>query len=169
MTRSGTVAVLADDLIWASRLLAAVERAGAAPVRLTTEGELRTTLGADAEAELGPDEQERRLVGVVIDLNGRRYDGAEAVRLARSAGKPVVAAAEHDDQITRKRALDAGASRVFSYNKLFTDGPGVIGRWLAAMGHMGTQATTETRRDAGDRSLGAQPAPAGAPAKRTSA
>jgi hypothetical protein len=42
--------------------------------------------------------------------------------------------AQHDDQPTRKRALEAGALRVFSYAKLFTDGPQVIERWLAAEG-----------------------------------
>ncbi len=140
MSVSGLVAVVADDLIWASRLVAAVERAGAQAVRRTTIDGLRTVLEADDVAEPGVEDVDRRLVGVVVDLNGRRYDGAEAVTLARSAGKPVIAAAEHDDQVTRKRALDAGASRVFSYNKLFTDGPGVIGRWLAAMEPTGSPA-----------------------------
>lgn len=137
---AGTVAVLADDLIWASRLVAAVERAGATAVRLTMIDELRTVLEADAVAELGQEEQERRLLGVLIDLNGNRYDGAEAVALARAAGKPVICAAEHDDQVTRKRALDAGASRVFSYNKLFADGPAVVARWLAAVQPTGSAA-----------------------------
>ena len=126
MTRSGTVAVVADDLIWASRLVAAVERAGAQAVRLTTIDGLRTVLEADDVAEPGAEDVDRRIVGVVVDLNGRRYDGAEAVALTKAASKPVIAAAEHDDQVTRKRALDAGASRVFSYNKLFTDGPNVV-------------------------------------------
>ena len=128
----GTVAVLADDLIWASRLVAAVERAGARAVRLSTEEELRTVIEADAMAELGPDDRAQRLLGVLIDLNGRRYDGIAAVALAAQAGKPVIAAAQHDDQVTRKRALDAGASRVFAYAKLFEDGPQVVKRWLVA-------------------------------------
>jgi DNA-binding response OmpR family regulator len=131
---AGTVAVLADDLIWASRLVAAVERTGASAARLTTLDALRTVLAADDEAELARGEEAQRLLGVIVDLNGRRYDGAEGVAAARSAGKPVIAVAEHDDQVTRRRALDAGAQRVFSYNKLFTDGPAVIGRWLGNAG-----------------------------------
>ncbi len=133
----GTVAVLADDLIWASRLVAAVNRAGAPAVRLSTADELRVVLDRDAAAERGPDD-ERRLLGVIVDLNGRRYDGAKAVALAVAARKPVICAAEHDDQPTRKAALDAGAQRVFAYAKLFTDGPAVIARWLEQESRVGS-------------------------------
>ena len=95
------VRVVADDLIWASRLMAAVERAGATPVR---EG---------GEA-------------VIVDLNGRAYDGIAAVAAAAVGGRTVIAVAEHDDRDTRRRALAAGARRVFSYNKMFSDGPQVV-------------------------------------------
>src|SRR5436305_1371697 len=61
------VAIVADDLIWASRLRAAVQNAGAEPV------------GAKAGSDIG----ERF---VVIDLGGRTYDGIAAVREAASAG-----------------------------------------------------------------------------------
>ncbi|HEV8054737.1 MAG TPA: hypothetical protein VGP30_07900 [Candidatus Limnocylindrales bacterium] len=129
----GTIAVLADDLIWASRLVTAVERAGARAVRLASETELLAVLEADHHAELGPNELDRRLVGVIIDMNARRYDGPTAVRRAAGAGKPVIAAAQHDDHLTRRRALDAGAQRVFAYTKLFSDGPAVVDRWLTTM------------------------------------
>lgn len=133
-TGTGTVAVVADDLIWASRLVEAVSRAGAIPVRLSSETQLATILEADAVAELPDDERERALVGVIVDLFGRRFDGVGAVERAAAAHKPVIAVAEHDDQVTRKRALSAGASRVFSYNKFFTDGPRLVEGWLAREG-----------------------------------
>ena len=109
------VAVVADDLIWASRLTAAVERGGGRPVRLSSP---------DA---LGGEEAAR----VLVDLTSRRYDGVEAVRAAASRGLRVVAVAQHDDHELRKRALAAGAERVYSYAKVFSDGASVVARWLA--------------------------------------
>jgi hypothetical protein len=38
--------------------------------------------------------------------------------------------ARHDDQLTRRRALEAGALRVFSYDKFFRDGPALVSAWL---------------------------------------
>lgn len=102
-----TVRVVADDLIWASRLNAAVERAGATPVRT----------GGDA---------------VVVDLNGRTYDGVEAVAAAAAAGTPTIAVGQHEDIDLRKRALAAGARRVYSYNKMHTDGPRLVAALLEA-------------------------------------
>jgi DNA-binding NarL/FixJ family response regulator len=100
------VRVVADDLIWASRLDAAVKRAGAQPVRD----------GGDA---------------VIVDLNGRAYDGIAAVAAAARSGTTVIAVAQHDDNATRRRALAAGARRVFSYNKMFSDGPAVVADLVA--------------------------------------
>jgi DNA-binding NarL/FixJ family response regulator len=100
------VRVVADDLIWASRLNAAVQRAGATPVR---EG---------GEA-------------VIVDLNGRAYDGIAAVAAAAQSGGTVIAVAQHDDAATRRRALTAGARRVFSYNKMFSDGPKIVADLVA--------------------------------------
>ena len=82
--------LLADDLIWASRLRAAVERAGA-----VADG------AKDAAAIDAP--------FAVIDLGGRAYDGIEAVRVAASAGATVLAVAQHEDVDLRKAALAAGA------------------------------------------------------------
>jgi DNA-binding NarL/FixJ family response regulator len=100
------VRVVADDLIWASRLDAAVRRAGATPVRD----------GGEA---------------AIVDLNGRGYDGVAAVEAAAAGGGTVIAVAEHDDTETRRRALTAGARRVFSYNKMFSDGPQVVADLVA--------------------------------------
>jgi len=127
---SGTVAVVADDLIWASRLMESVTRAGGTPVRMSTQAQLDTALEADALAELGSEDADRAVVGVIVDMLGRRFDPVAAVVRAKAAKKPVIAVAQHDDVLTRKRALSAGASRVFSYNKFFTDGPRLVEGWL---------------------------------------
>jgi DNA-binding response OmpR family regulator len=107
------VAVLADDLIWASRLRAAIEHAGGQPVAAKDADEIGAALL------------------VVIDLGGRAYDGIAAVRAAASAGATVLAVAQHDDVEVRKAALAAGAIRVLSYNKMFSDGPQVMERLMA--------------------------------------
>jgi hypothetical protein len=133
MTPSPTVAVLADDLIWASRLLEAVRRTGASAVRIGSERELDIALQAEAEADPGPDTP-GRLAGVVVDLFGQRYDGVAAVGRVAAASLPVICVAQHEDLETRKRALDAGAHRVFSYNKFFTDGPRLVEAWLGRNG-----------------------------------
>ena len=105
------VAVLADDLIWSSRLVAAVAKAGARPVPVKQAAGLAARYA-------------------VIDLGGRAYDGIAAVEAAASAGATVLAVSQHDDVELRKAALAAGAARVLSYNKMFSDGPAVIARLI---------------------------------------
>jgi len=134
------VLVLADDLIWASRLIDAVRRAGGAPIRIGSERELVEALAASPPADDPADPadpgdpagrpQPPRPVGAIVDLMARRYDGVDAIGRLTGAGLPLIAVAEHDDLATRKRALDAGAQRVFSYNRFFTDGPSLVATWL---------------------------------------
>jgi hypothetical protein len=121
MTPVSTLAVivLADDLIWASRLVAAVKNAGSVAVAVRNHAELTRAL--DGSVEETP---------VLIDLNGRAYDAIALIELAAEEGHPVVAVGQHEDVDLRKRALGAGAIRVFSYNKLFTDGPAVVTKLL---------------------------------------
>lgn len=123
---SGAVLVLADDLIWATRITEAVRRAGARAVALGTEDELRLALEAQ---EIGDRPAVR---GAVVDLAARRFDAVTAIERINAARLPVVAVAEHDDQLTRKRALSGGASRVFSYRKFHEDGTRLVQRWLEA-------------------------------------
>ena len=119
---SKSVVVVADDLIWASRLRAAVERAKARPIVAGNLADLDAALkSGDVEADVAP---------VIVDLTGRTYDGVQAVRAATSRGRRVLAVGQHEDLELRRRALDAGASRVFSYNKLFSDGPHVVSALL---------------------------------------
>jgi DNA-binding response OmpR family regulator len=106
--------VVADDLIWASRLRAAVERAAATPLVIRDAAALSDAL------------ETRDVAAVIVDLNGRAYDGVDVVRDASASGRTVLAVGQHEDQELRRRALDAGARRVFSYNKLFNDGADVV-------------------------------------------
>ncbi|HVL53652.1 MAG TPA: hypothetical protein VM344_05275 [Vitreimonas sp.] len=67
----------------------------------------------------------------VIDLTARAYDGVAEVERAAQRGVRVLAVGQHDDLELRKRALAAGAERVYAYRKLFEDGPGTLGAWLS--------------------------------------
>src|SRR3954469_16220442 len=98
-----SVAILADDLIWSTRLADAVRAGGVHAVVLRRLEDLQP---ASAEA-------------VIVDLTARTYDGVAAIRIATGAGARVVAVGQHDDAALRKAALEAGASRVFTYRALF--------------------------------------------------
>lgn len=111
------VVVLAQDLIWSDRLARAVDAAGAEPVRVGSQVALDAAI-TDA-------------AGLIVDLTARAYDGLAAIEAGRVAGVPVLAVGQHDDVSLRKRALAAGAERVYAYRKLFEDGPAIITTWLA--------------------------------------
>jgi DNA-binding NarL/FixJ family response regulator len=68
---------------------------------------------------------------VIVDLTARAYDGIEAIALAHTAGRPILAVGQHDDADLRRRALAAGAERVRPYRVLFEDGPRQMARWLS--------------------------------------
>ncbi|MFI5254642.1 MAG: hypothetical protein ACHQ15_04215 [Candidatus Limnocylindrales bacterium] len=108
--------MIADDLIWSTRLADAVERAGGMPVRL----------GATAALPVEPCD------GVIVDLALRTTDGLAVIARWHTAGVPVLALANHDDVDLRKRAMAAGAAKVLAYRKLFEDGPAAIAAWLGA-------------------------------------
>ncbi len=114
---SHRVAILAQDLIWADRLVRAVREAGADPVPVRTPIELDGVL-ADADM-------------AIVDMTARAYDPLVAIQRARSTGARVLAVGQHDDHDLRKRALASGAERVYAYRKLFDDGPATIAGWMA--------------------------------------
>jgi DNA-binding NarL/FixJ family response regulator len=119
-----TVVVLADDLIWATRLSDALRAAGALPRRARRLEDLASLLTPGDAAEPGG--------GLaIIDLTARAYDGVEAIRVATGTGARVVAVGQHDDVALRKAAIAAGAERVFTYRALFEDGPRALAAWLA--------------------------------------
>jgi len=112
------VAILADDLIWQSRLADTVRAIGATADRARTIAELDRAL--------------ERADALVVDLTARSYDGIAAIEHAARArpGIAILAVGQHDDVPLRKRALAAGAERVVAYRKLFEDGPATLERWL---------------------------------------
>ena len=110
------VLVLADDLIWSTRLVTQVRSVGADAMTVRSLAALETALpGADA---------------VIVDLTARAYDGIVAIRQASAAGRRVLAVGQHDDAELRRRALAAGAERVHPYRKLFDRGPATLAAWL---------------------------------------
>ncbi len=113
------VVVLADDLIWSTRLVAAIRTAGGEPVAVRTLNALEVALRVDRDA------------AAIVDLTARAYDGVEAVAAAVAIGASVLAVGQHDDLALRRRALAAGARRVLAYRRLADHGPATIAAWLA--------------------------------------
>ncbi|HYO44214.1 MAG TPA: hypothetical protein VES19_13535 [Candidatus Limnocylindrales bacterium] len=113
------IAILADDLMWATRLADAVRRAGgeAMPVR---------NAAALSGALIAAD-------GCLVDLTARAYDGLAALREAAESGVPSVAVGQHDDADGRRAARAAGAARVYAYRTLFEHGDRELGAWIAGL------------------------------------
>ena len=113
------VAIVADDLIWATRLADVVRRAGgeALPVR-SAASLLAALVAAD---------------GCLVDLTARAYDGLDALREATTAGVPSVAVGQHDDAAARRAARAAGAAKVYAYRTLFEHGDRELGAWIAGL------------------------------------
>jgi hypothetical protein len=112
------VVVLAQDLIWQTRLASLVEAAGGRVLRAATSAGLAGSL-AEADA-------------MVVDLTAHAYDPIAAIAQASAAGLRVMAVGQHDDHPLRKRARAAGAERVLAYRKLHDDGSATISAWLTA-------------------------------------
>jgi DNA-binding NarL/FixJ family response regulator len=124
------VVVLADDLIWATRLAQAITAAGAHPQPARRLADLERLLAPSGGSRDG--DRGAGTVGfAIVDLTARAYDGVEAVRTAHGTGARVVAVGQHDDAALRRAAMAAGAERVYTYRALFEDGPRTLGAWLA--------------------------------------
>ena len=113
------IVILADDLIWATRLADGVRRAGGVPVPV------RSTTGL-AAALAG-------VAGCVVDLTARAYDGVGALGIAAAAGVSTIAVGQHDDADLRRDARIAGATRVYAYRSLFEHGDRELGAWIAGL------------------------------------
>ena len=125
------IAILADDLIWATRLADAVRRAGGEPVLVRTAAGLGRVLES--------------VRGCVVDLTARAYDGLACLALATESGVPAIAVGQHDDVAMRRAARVAGAARVYAYRALFEHGDRELGAWIGdlAAGAAGRAATEE--------------------------
>ena len=118
--RRPRVAVVADDLIWGTRLVDSVRRAGGEPVAVRSAAAVEAGLAGAA--------------GAVVDTTARAYDPLAVIRAATSAGVPVIAVAPHVAIEMRRAARAAGASRVHPYQVLFERGERELGKWLAGIG-----------------------------------
>jgi len=114
------VVILADDLIWADRLAGAARTAGAEAVSVRSLDRFEAALPGARYA--------------IVDLTARAYDGVGAIEQACRAGARCLAVGQHDDLELRKRALAAGADRVYAYRLLFQDGGGTLSRWMSPTG-----------------------------------
>ena len=121
------IAVLADDLIWATRLADSIRRAGGESVPVRSGAALDRVLAS--------------VDGCIVDLTARAYDGLACIAATSAAGIPVIALGQHDDTETRRAARTAGATRVFAYRALFEHPDRELGTWIA-----GLAAGTEERQ-----------------------
>lgn len=112
------VIVLADDLIWATRLVGQLRTLGATPIRAGSLAAFEAVLAGGTAAR------------AVVDLTARAYDGIDATARASAAGLRVLCVGQHDDQALRAAARAAGAERVYAYRKLFEDGHAALAAWL---------------------------------------
>lgn len=120
------VLVLADDLIWVTRLVGQLRTLGADPVRVGSAAAFEAALADPAPAGV----EGARPTHAVLDLAARTYDGLAAARFAAASGLHVLCVGQHDDHAQRRAALAAGAERVFAYRKLFEDGHATLAAWL---------------------------------------
>ena len=109
--------VLADDLIWATRLEGQGRTLGAAVQRFTTTAPLLETL---ATHPASPTDL------VAIDATARAYDAEVAVRAVAATGARVLALVQHDDPEGRASLIAAGAVRAMPYRALFERGHGIL-------------------------------------------
>ncbi len=116
-TRAREVVVLAQDLIWATRLTSLVNAAGGHARQARTLGELERAA--------------RSVHGAIVDLTASSYDPIAAVESATSAELDVICVGQHEEVALRRRALAAGASRVLTYNQLHRRGSDLVAAWLA--------------------------------------
>ncbi len=118
------VVVVADDLIWATRLVGQLRTLGMQPVRAASIDALADAVGPARLDSTG------RPAPVVVDLTARGYDGLAVIRAAVEAGSRVLAVGQHDDAALRRAALAAGAERVYAYRALFEHGHATLAAWL---------------------------------------
>ena len=114
------VAIVADDLIWATRLADGVRAAGAIPVPVRSAGALDAAL-AGAE-------------GAVVDLTSRAYDGLAA--LGARHGRRGAGDRRRASTTTSRcgvRHARRGPRRCTPTGSLFEHGDRELGAWVASL------------------------------------
>lgn len=109
--------VLADDLIWATRLEGQGRTLGANVQRFTTPAKLLAVLAIHpaTPADL-----------VAIDATARAYNAEVSVREVAATGARILALVQHDDSEGRASLIAAGALRAMPYRALFERGHGIL-------------------------------------------
>ena len=100
-----SVAIIVVDLMFQSRIEAAVRAAGLSPIVATTPGEVDAAVG-------------ERPALAVVDLHADGIDAGQAIAEAKGAGVPVLAFGRHTDAAALRAARDAGADRVVPRSQL---------------------------------------------------
>ena len=127
--------VLADDLIWATRLEGQGRTLGAEVQRFSSPASLIAALAAHP---VSPTDL------VAIDATARLYDAEAAVREASAAGARVLALVQHDDPEGRARLIAAGAMRAMPYRALFERGHAILAGLLDLPVPPATRPATST-------------------------
>ena len=109
--------VLADDLIWSTRLEGQGRTLGADVQRFTTPAPLLAALAAHPAAPTDL---------VAIDATARAYDAEAAVRAVAATGARVLALVQHDNPEGRASLIAAGAVRAMPYRALFELGHAIL-------------------------------------------
>jgi len=109
--------VLADDLIWATRLEGQGRTLGADVQRFTTPAPLLAVLATHPATPTDL---------VAIDATARVYDAEVTVREVAATGARVLALVQHDDPEGRASLIAAGAVRAMPYRALFERGHAIL-------------------------------------------
>ena len=109
--------VLANDLIWATRLEGQGRTLGADVQRFTTTEPLIAALAAHPATPTDL---------VAIDATARAYNAEAAVRAVAATGARVLALVQHEDPEGRASLIAAGAARAMPYRALFERGHGIL-------------------------------------------
>ena len=109
--------VLADDLIWSTRLEGQGRTLGADVQRFATTEPLIAALAAEPATPTDL---------VAIDATARAYDPEAAVRAVAATGARVLALVQHDDPAGRASLIAAGAVRAMPYRALFERGHAIL-------------------------------------------
>ncbi len=127
MNPNPTILLLVNDIFFSVKLENDLRRSGYTPITVRRAADLPTRLSA-----------EPRPVLALLDLMIRGFDWEQALGEARRDGLlddvPVIAFGPHTDLALRRRALDAGVSRVVANSKAMLDPGKLVGKYVASNG-----------------------------------
>lgn len=107
------IAIAVSDLIFASRIQAAVRALGFEALDADTPAALRAALASAPE-------------GTVVDLQDAAFDALDAVQQAAAAGSRVLAFGRHTEPGILRDARQAGATQAVSRSELVEELPALL-------------------------------------------